>query len=66
MLRIKQYHRVLFSYKMTLRSKKDYKQAAMTILSVCVASIGVDREEVCLALLFLLLLAFLVPFFGFI
>jgi hypothetical protein len=51
---------------MTLRSKKDYKQAAMTILSVGVASIGVDREEVCLALLFLLLLAFLVPSFGFI
>jgi hypothetical protein len=66
MLRIKQYDRVLFSYKMTLRSKKDYKQAAMTILSVGVASIGVDREEVCLALLFLLLLAFLVPSFGFI
>jgi hypothetical protein len=51
---------------MTLRSKKDYKQAATTILSVGVASTGVDREEVCLAFLFLLLLAFLVPSFGFI
>jgi hypothetical protein len=66
MLRIKQYERVLFSYKMTLRSKKDYKQAATTILSVGVASTGVDREEVCLAFLFLLLLTFLVPSFGFI
>jgi hypothetical protein len=66
MLRIKQYDRVLFSYKMTLGSKKDYKQAATTILSVGVASTDVDQGEVCLAFFFLLLLAFLVPSFRFI
>jgi hypothetical protein len=61
-----QYDKVLLSYKMTLRTKKDYQQAATTILSVSVASAGVDREEVCLAFFFLLFLAFLVPSFGFI
>jgi hypothetical protein len=51
---------------MTLGSKKDYKQAATTILSVGVASTDVDQGEVCLAFFFLLLLAFLVPSFRFI